>query len=121
MWLQTVYGHLSVTCAREGQGEWGSPVDPDKLMVRARSRQHLDALQSRFQSLQGIAVFESETADYRYRLFVAKAIWAEVVKEMVIETDYDNFKDAVAQTRPEDHAYLEALHRTWVTMAVLQE
>ena len=122
MWLQTVrYGHLSVACAREGAGEPGSPVDPSRLMVRARSEEHLKSLQSRFESLQGLAVFESETADYRYRLFVAKAIWAEVVKEMVLETDYDNFKDAVARERPEDTGYLHALHRTWSTMMGLQE
>ena len=40
---------------------------------------------------------------------------------MVLEIDYDNFKNAVAQTRPEDFAYLAALHQTWGTMAVLQE
>jgi len=66
-------------------------------------------------------VFESETADYRYRLFVGKEVWAKVVKAMVLETDYDNFKNAVARERPEDTGDLHALHRTWSTMMGLQE
>jgi hypothetical protein len=38
MWLFTQYGFYSVVCARDLQGD-PTRIDPDTLMVRARSRQ----------------------------------------------------------------------------------
>lgn len=36
MWLFTRYGFFSVVCARQGDGSHVMPVDPDRMMVRAR-------------------------------------------------------------------------------------
>ncbi len=120
MWMMTRYGFFSITCAREGLGEPLQPVDPNRLMVRARTRTHLAALKARFPALSQAELFESTSADYRYRLFVEKRLWASVVGEIVLETDYDNFKAKVGQSMPEDGAYLSALHSTWATMHRLQ-
>jgi hypothetical protein len=51
MWLFTKYGFYSAVCARQGDGSHGQPVDPNRIMVRARMRQHLEALKERFNDL----------------------------------------------------------------------
>ena len=48
MWIFTKYGFYSAVCARQGDGKKHQPVDPDRIMVRARARQHLDNLVARF-------------------------------------------------------------------------
>lgn len=44
MWIFTRHGFFSVVCARKEQGGPGEAIDPDLLMVRARTRHHLKAL-----------------------------------------------------------------------------
>lgn len=46
MWIFTKYGFYSAVCARQGDGSSGQPIDPERLMVRARVRAHLDATQT---------------------------------------------------------------------------
>ena len=123
MWLFTKYGFFSATCAREGDGAHHRPIDPARIMVRARAREHLEALQRRFTDLlAGCAIFESTGTDYKYRLFVSKPTWTKIAAEMAAETDYDNFKGEVA-----DHvdvvgrAYESALHDVWGVMFRLQK
>ncbi len=53
VWLFTKYGFYSVVCARQGDGSHSQPVDPDRIMVRARVRRHLEALKDRFADLLG--------------------------------------------------------------------
>ena len=53
MWVFTKYGFFSAVCARKGSGKYGQPVDPDRIMIRARLRSHLDALLKRFPDLFG--------------------------------------------------------------------
>ncbi len=91
-------------------------------MVRARVRAHLEALQARFPELLGSCeIREFPGADYAWRIFVPKSVWAEVVRRLVEDIDYDNFKAAVARhQRPEGKAYVEALHAVWKTMLDLQ-
>jgi hypothetical protein len=42
MWIFTRYGFFSVVCARQGEGQPGQPVDPDRVMIRARSKDDYD-------------------------------------------------------------------------------
>jgi hypothetical protein len=48
MWIFTKHGFFSAVCARQGDGKHGQSVDPDRILVRARVRGHLDALKKRF-------------------------------------------------------------------------
>src|SRR5205809_7645837 len=97
MWLFTKHGFFSAVCARQGDGRYGQPVDPDRIMVRARMRGHLEALKGHFPALfAGCEIRESAGTDYTYRIFVAKPAWAEIVAALAAETDYDNFKSEVA-------------------------
>lgn len=123
MWLFTKHGFFSAVCARQGSGKHGQPVNPDRIMVRARVREHLEALQARFADLLGQAeIRESAGTDYAFRLFVGKSAWAKVVAGLAEETDYDNFKSEVARHRGEaGETYERSLHKVWDIMRRLQK
>lgn len=122
MWIFTKYGFYSAVCARQGDGSHGQPVDPDRIMVRARVRSHLEGLQARFpEQLGNCTVEQFPFSDYAYRFFLDKKTWASVVTELVSETDYDNFKSEVRLHQGSAGAdYEEALHRVWGDMMRLQ-
>jgi len=120
MWIFTKYGFYSAVCARQGDGSHRQPVDPSRIMVRARSRGHLEALKERFpEAFAGCEVMETSHTDYRYRQFVAKDTWRRVVDELVEEMDYDNFKADVARFGGHD-AYHDSLHDVWSVMQTFQ-
>jgi hypothetical protein len=123
MWLFTRHGFFSAVCARQGDGEHGQPVDPERIMVRARVRTHLEALKKRFQNLLG--KYDVQTfagTDYAFRIFVAKSVWCQVLEELGQETDYDNFKSEVAHHQgAAGAAYERALHDVWSVMYRLQK
>ena len=120
MWLFTKHGFYSVVCARQGDGRHGQPVDEHRLMVRARLRQHLEALKTRFPAILGdaeILVFPG--SDYAFRIFVPKAVWVTVAAELADEIAYDNFKAEVGRGSAGD-GYEAALHNVWSVMHRLQ-
>jgi hypothetical protein len=122
MWLFTKQGFYSAVCARQGDGKHGQPLDPDRIMVRARVRQHLEALKKRFPNLLGqCEIREFAGTDYAFRIFVAKPIWSGVLAELADETDYDNFKSEVARHQGRaGAAYGHSLHEVWSVMNRLQ-
>ena len=122
MWLFTKHGFFSAVCARQSSGRHGQPVDPDRIMVRARVRDHLEALKKRFPDLLSDAeILDSAGTDYAYRLFVPKPAWAQVMSALAEETDYDNFKSKVARHQGRAGvAYERALHDVWSVMHDLQ-
>ncbi|MGP0067995.1 MAG: hypothetical protein ACLQGP_30920 [Isosphaeraceae bacterium] len=123
MWIFTKHGFFSAVCARQGDGKHGKPVDPDRIMVRARIRGHLVALKERFSDLLGeYEIQESGGTDYTYRLFVPKSAWTQVVAGLAEETDYDNFKSEVARHQGRaGAAYEHSLHEVWSVMHRLQK
>ena len=123
MWIFTKHGFFSAVCARQGHGKHGQPVDPDRIMVRARLRGHLDALKKRFPDLLGeCEIQESAGTDYAYLLFVQKPEWIKVLAALAEETDYDNFKSEVAHHQGKvGAAYEHSLHDVWSVMHRLQK
>jgi hypothetical protein len=123
MWIFTKHGFFSAGCARKGSGSHGQPVDPDRIMVRARIRGHLEALKKRFADLLGECdIQESSGTDYAYRLFVQKSAWMQVLAALAEETDYDNFKSEVARHQGRAGvAYEHSLHEVWSVMNKLQK
>lgn len=123
MWIFTKHGFFSAVCARQGQGQHGQPVDPDRIMVRARLRLHLKALKERFSDYLGeCEIQETAEADYAFRLFVLKSAWVQVLAGLAEETDYDNFKAEVARHQGKSGAaYEHSLHDVWSVMHKLQE
>ena len=123
MWLFTKHGFFSAACARNGNGKRGQPVDPDRIMVRARVRDHLEALKKRFpEFLSDCEIQESAGTDYAFRLFVQKSAWKQVAAGLAEETDYDNFKSEVARHQGRaGAAYEHSLHEVWSVMHRLQK
>ena len=117
MWLFTRYGFYSIACAQTKDGS----TDPPTMMVRARRKSHLQALQKRFAQLAGIDIVMLPRRDYRYRLIVAKTSWTEIVTELASEQEWSNFKNEAARfggTGSSD--YVHALHEVWAIMNDLQ-
>lgn len=123
MWIFSKHGFFSAVCAREGNGGYGQPVDPERIMVRARVRGHLEALKERFAALLGeCEIQEFAGSDYAFRIFVPKAVWVQVMAGLAEETDYDNFKSEVARHQgPAGADYEHSLHKVWSVMHRLQE
>lgn len=121
MWLFTRFGFFSAVCAREGDGKKSRKVDSDRMMIRARDKQHLENLRDAFPCLANTEIHVSAGSDYLCRMFIDKTVWIGVVCELVAEQDYDNFKNVVAKTDCVDGAYLHALHSVWSVGMRLQE
>jgi hypothetical protein len=123
MWIFTKHGFFSAVCARQGDGNHGQPVEPDRIMVRARVRDHLEALKKRFPDLLGqFEIQEFAGTDYAFRLFLKKSAWSQVLAGLAEETDYDNFKSAVARHQGRaGAAYERSLHEVWSVMNKLQK
>src|SRR4051812_43444993 len=123
MWIFTKHGFFSTVCARQGDGRHSQPVDPDRMMVRARVRSHLEALKQRFVDLlNDCEIQKSAGTDYAFRLFVPKPAWMQVLSALADEIDYDNFKSEVARHQgPAGIDYERALHEVWSVMHELQE
>ncbi len=121
MWIFTKYGFYSAVCARQGGGEHGQPIDPGRIMVRARLRGHLEALVAKFpEQLGQCEIMAFPGTDYAYRVFVPKADWANVLAALGDDLDYDNFKSAVARHQGYNN-YERALHDVWSVMHDVQE
>ena len=123
MWMFTKYGFYSAVCARQGDGGNNQPVDPNRIMVRARLRSHLENLMKRFNDLIGDGEIHDDIGtDYAYRIFVAKADWSNVLVGLYEDVDYDNFKSAVARHQGRSGAaYEHSLPDVWSVMYGLQQ
>jgi hypothetical protein len=123
MWIFTRYGFFSAVCAREGSGKHGQPIDPDRIMVRARVRGHLEALKNRFpEQLDHCDIQDFAGTDYAFRIFVNKPVWSKILSTLAEEIDYDNFKSEVAHFQGRSGgAYEHSLHEVWSVMYRLQK
>ena len=123
MWIFTKYGFFSAVCARRGNGGHGQPVDPDRMMIRARDEGHLTALKERFpDQLGSCEIQNTKGTDYAFRFFTSKTIWMVVIALLTDEMDYDNFKGEVARFQgAKGHAYERSLHDVWKVMNELQK
>jgi hypothetical protein len=121
MWLFTRYGFFSAVCARDGESS-RAPIDPSRIVVRGRRRDHLDALRSRFaEHIGDCAVIADAGTDYRYRMVVPKVAWTQLVADLASEIDYRNFTSAVVSHQGEaGRDYKHALNDTWRAMSELQ-
>lgn len=123
MWLFTKYGFYSAVCARKGDGSHTQPADPERIMVRARVRDHLEALKERFSDvLANCEIKEFPGADYAFRIFIPKSSWSRLLVDLAEEIDYDNFKNEVAHHQgSQGKEYESSLHKVWETMNQLQK
>lgn len=107
MWIFTDIGFFSVVAHRDTSGA---------LLVRARSRRDLEALQERH--LPDMEIIENAGTDYRFRAIVARDEWEHAAAAMTAGIDYPNFKSAVAERQGHDRA--RVYHKVWSVMLGLQ-
>ena len=104
MWIITTRGFYSVVEHRE---------DSNKVMVRARCKEDIDAL---CELIPDAESFEMQTSDYAWRIVVARAEWIEALIKMSEAVDYDNFKNAVDSPKHHD-AYINV----WADLLALDD
>jgi hypothetical protein len=119
MWLFTKYGFFSVVCARKNNG-LSSDVDTETLMIRARSKNHLENLINSFQDLNDCQIATTHDTDYRYRIFVPKKTWSNVMLDLSSEIDYGNFKSKVHKSL-QDQEFSHCLGDIWSVMYRYQD
>lgn len=120
MWLFTPFGFVSVVAARLVEnGKITRRLDPDTLMIRARSVAHLEALQERYPTLRAFDVRTNRATDYHARLIVPKPVWVGVAAQMMSEIDYGNFKSECSLHGK--GGYVSALHSVWSIMFRMQK
>jgi hypothetical protein len=107
MWVFTTQGFYSVVAHRD---------DPDRVLVRARTRDDLEALRAQIPDLEP---FEDRDADYRWRAVVARGAWRRAVSEFAAAIDYGNFKNAVDNRQGHERSALYG--KVWSDLLPLQE
>jgi hypothetical protein len=107
MWVFTTDGFIS--CVRQG----------DRVAVRARERETLEALDAAYPDLMSGDVDVSSGTDYRYRTFVTPHNFALLMASLAADVDYPNFKAAVLERQGKTR-YERALHEVWTAMARTQ-
>ena len=107
MWIATKVGFFSIVRKEEKD-----------FHVRARLRPDLVELLD----LAGIEseIFESEYADYRFRIVVDSNTVRKIGAVLFKEIDYDNFKNTIHDSSTQREKY-EAYGTIWSTMWELQE
>jgi hypothetical protein len=103
MWLMTKHGFYSIVEKKTGE-----------FHIRARVRKDLENLVARV-PLTGAEIHAGKGADYPFRIITGKGDVLKVMRFLGDTLDYDNFKDAVADTA-DQHCKLNAYHSVWHTM-----
>ena len=88
MWLCLNDGFLSIV---------HNEKKPGTLLVRARSRKHLQAFCGKQWKIT-----VTPNRDYRFRAVLPAGIVSQIVAQRVLEIDYGNFKDSVEDDRLHD-------------------
>ena len=107
MWIATKVGFFSIVRKEEKD-----------FHVRARLRPDLVEMLD----LAGIEseIFESEYADYRFRIVVDSDTVRKIGAVLFKEIDYDNFKNTIHDSSTQREKY-EAYGNIWSQMWALQE
>jgi 8-oxo-dGTP pyrophosphatase MutT (NUDIX family) len=110
MWLISPVGFFSVV--RKTTDILGGT-----LTVRSRVRGDLEQLKVRCLPELGV-ITESATNDYRFRAVASQAAVAQAMSHLVLDLDYPNFKDAVAQRQ--GRARADLYHEVWSVLCDLE-
>lgn len=105
MWLMTTDGFFSAVEDRD---------DHEAVFVRTRVRGDAEQLAVAV----GETVLETRSADYRFRVRMTKADWADYVADCAGAIDYNNFKNAVADRQ--GWARASVYGEVWATLLRLQ-
>jgi hypothetical protein len=108
MWLMTNFGFFSIVQKK----------DADILAVRARARNDLETLKERYIPTLG-HILKGGGTDYQYRATVSREDMAEALGKIIMDIDYDNFKNSVAEKQGRKRARL--YEEVWGILLDLQK
>jgi hypothetical protein len=117
MWLMTPDGMYSVVKPEVTDPFFQAHGQEGDLVVRARSKDDLEALRHWLPEMR--AIVPTEFRDYGFRVFVAADHVAWAVARMVLDIDYTNFKDQVKITQGSERAGVYG--RVWGDLLEIQE
>lgn len=103
MWVMTSAGFFSAVEDRN-----------NNLNVIVRARAETDI--KKMAALTGSRYAKTPDADYPYRLTCGKEVWANTLKVLALNINYDNFKNSVTD---DDHR--EAYHAVWTDMHAIDD
>lgn len=117
MWIAfPTVGWLSIVAARKGP-EPGQPVDSKRLMVRARSRKHLENFCASHPRLAGLEVLSTTGGDYPFRVIAPKLAVAAALAALVKSVTYTNVKGEAARNAGKvGEEFIDAMHDVWAAM-----
>lgn len=92
MWIQTTIGFFSIVQKPED-------AERDTLTIRARARDHLEALKASY-LLESGPIQAGGFTDYPYRVVAPRHAVEDALSMLVAAIDYGNFKAAVAEHDP---------------------
>jgi hypothetical protein len=100
-------------------------LDQETVMVRARTRKHLENLQERFpdSAIGKAEILAGAGTDYMFRMVVPKTEWAAALSQLAMEQTWSNFKSEASRfagLKKVSGLYVHALHEIWAIMADLQ-
>ena len=108
MWLITTTGFYSIV---------QKPGEKD-LTIRSRVKKDLEALRDKYLPDLG-EIVRNKNTDYRYRAKVSHADLAKAASQMVLDIDYDNFKNTVAKVQGHDRSHIYS--NVWEDLLVLEK
>ena len=103
MWIMTRFGFFSAVEHR---------AERSTLIVRARKREHLERL-SRANPVTEFLISDTPKADYPFRTFIDREEWGRILNWLNYNTDYGNFKNAVAADKENTSDYIGFLEVVW--------
>ena len=81
--------------------------DPEELIVRARSKEHLKSFLGPFSE---DFITETPDADYQFRAFVDREVFVALMADHANEVDYPNFKKSCSHL---SYLWQTVLLKTW--------
>ncbi len=120
MWLQLpAIGHLSVVLAKKAPGS--TEIDFERVMIRARKREHLDNLRRACATLRYCDIVETRGGDYRFRLIAKRADFADALFDLAMNLRYSNVKGEAQKHQAEVGTdFVDGLHRVWAIFGSMQ-
>ena len=121
MWIISPRGgHFSIVVADDLRTR--KPA-PDRLMIRARSRSHLELLKAQHPILATVRIEKSKPGlDYPYRLVVDRSVLVQVFREMAEQIDWRNVKNEAHRNEADlGSDFVAAMHTVHATLARIKD
>ena len=109
MWIFTDFGFFSAVNNRR---------NPNQIVLRARVRDDLERLIEKYVPERPEIIANAGT-DYKYRIYLDKSVWANILLNATMDIDYTNFKRSVHDKMGDARA--DSCFNVWNAMYALQE